>query len=238
METYPRPMEELEYTIGYDFRNRSHLERALTHSTYSNESGAPNHHLMCNERLEFLGDSVLSIITSEFLFEHFKDCPEGDLTRMRADVVCERALAKYAEKIHLGDYLLLGRGEDRNGGRNNRSIIADAFEALLAAMYLDAGKVQVSEFLLPFIRDEIDELKPGGFFGDFKTRLQQFVQQNEGDFLEYKTVGESGPDHRKVFEVNAMLNGNVIGRGKGNSKRAAEQKAAQDALILFGMEKE
>lgn len=238
MQTYPRPMEELEYTIGYDFHNRSYLERALTHSTYSNESGAPNHHLMCNERLEFLGDSVLSIITSEFLFEHFKDCPEGDLTRMRADVVCERALAKYAEKIELGKYLLMGRGEDRNGGRTNRSIIADAFEALLAAMYLDAGKLQVTEFLLPFIREEINVLKPGGFFGDYKTRLQQFVQQNEGDFLEYKTVKESGPDHKKVFEVNAMLNGNIIGRGKGGSKRAAEQKAAQDALILFGIEKE
>ncbi len=238
MESYPCPMEGLENTIGYQFQNKAYLERALTHSTYSNESGAANHHLMCNERLEFLGDSVLSIITSEFLFERFKDHPEGDLTRMRADVVCERALAKYAEKISLGDYLLLGKGEDRNGGRANRSIIADAFEAVLAAIYLDAGKAEVEKFLLPFIRDEIEVLKPGGFFGDFKTRLQQFVQQNEGDFLEYRTVGESGPDHRKVFEVNAMLNGNVIGRGSGSSKRAAEQMAAQDALILFGIEKE
>ena len=238
MESYPCPMTTLEDAIGYQFQNKAYLERAPTHSTYSNESGAANHHLMCNERLEFLGDSVLSIITSEFLFEHFKDCPEGDLTRMRADVVCERALAKYAEKIALGDYLLLGKGEDRNGGRTNRSIVADAFEALLAAMYLDAGKAEVAKFLLPFIREEIETLKPGGFFGDFKTRLQQFVQQNEGDFLEYRTVGESGPDHRKVFEVNAMLNGNVIGRGSGSSKRAAEQMAAQDALILFGIEKE
>ena len=238
MESYPRPMAELENTIGYQFQNKAYLERALTHSTYSNESGAANHHLMCNERLEFLGDSVLSIITSEFLFERFKDHPEGDLTRMRADVVCERALAKYAEKISLGDYLLLGKGEDRNGGRSNRSIIADAFEALLAAIYLDSGKAEVARFLLPFIREEIEMLKPGGFFGDFKTRLQQFVQQNEGDFLEYRTVGESGPDHKKVFEVNAMLNGNVIGRGVGSSKRAAEQKAAQDALVLFGIEKE
>ncbi len=238
MEQYPRPMEELERTLGYQFRDRSYLERALTHSTYSNESGAPNHHLMCNERLEFLGDSVLSIITSEYLFAHFKDCPEGDLTRMRADVVCERALAKYADGIALGEYLLLGKGEDRNGGRKNRSIVADAFEALLAALYLDAGKAEVTRFLLPFIQNEIDTLKPGGFFGDYKTRLQQFVQQNEGDFLEYKTVGESGPDHKKQFEVNAMLNGNVIGRGKGNSKRAAEQMAAKDALVLFGIEKE
>ena len=238
MEQFPRPMEELEQAIGHTFEKRAYLLRALTHSTYSNETGAPNHHLMCNERLEFLGDSVLSIITSEYLFEQFKDCPEGDLTRMRADVVCERALAKYAEKINLGAYLLLGKGEDRNGGRQNRSITADAFEAVLAALYLDTDKATVSAFLLPFIREEIETLKPGGFYGDFKTRLQQFVQQNEGDFLEYKTVGEKGPDHKKEFEVNAMLNGNVIGRGIGNSKRAAEQMAARDALILFGIEKE
>lgn len=238
MEAYPRPMEQLEHTIGYQFSHHEYLTLALTHSTYSNESGASHHHLMCNERLEFLGDSVLSMITSEFLFEHFQDSPEGDLSRMRADMVCERALAKYAAAIGLGDYLLLGRGEDRNGGRTNPSIVADAFEALLAAMYLDAGKEQVAHFLLPFIKDEAGTLKPGGFFGDYKTRLQQFIQQNEGDFLEYRTVGESGPDHKKVFEVHALLNGNVIGRGDGNSKRAAEQKAALDALVLFGMEKE
>ena len=238
MANYPLPIEQLESTVGYTFTNRDVLQRALTHSSYSNEMGVANHHLLCNERLEFLGDSVLSIVTSEFLFEHFKDCPEGDLTRMRADVVCERALAKYADKIELGNYLLLGRGEDRNNGRSCKSIIADAFEALLAALYLDAGKAKVTEFLLPFIREEIETLKPGGFTGDFKTRLQQFVQQNEGDFLEYVTVGESGPDHRKVFEVNAKLNDNIIGRGTGHSKREAEQRAARAALVLFGIEKE
>lgn len=238
MANYPLPVEQLESTIGHTFKKRDVLQRALTHSSYSNEMGVANHHLLCNERLEFLGDSVLSIVTSEFLFEHFKDCPEGDLTRMRADVVCERALAKYAEKISLGSYLLLGRGEDRNNGRSCKSIIADAFEALLAAMYLDAGKARVAEFLLPFIKEEIETLKPSGFTGDYKTRLQQFVQQNEGDFLEYVTVGESGPDHRKVFEVNAKLNDNIIGRGTGHSKREAEQHAARAALVLFGIEKE
>ena len=154
---------------------------------------------------------------------------------MRADVVCERALAKYAEKISLGSYLRLGKGEDRNNGRECRSIVADAFEALLASMYLDAGRERVSEFLLPFIKSELETLKPGGFQGDSKTRLQQFVQQNEGDFLEYVTVGESGPDHRKTFAVEAKLNGNVIGRGEGRSKRIAEQAAAADALVLFGI---
>jgi ribonuclease-3 len=235
MANYPLPMEELERAIGYHYQNKELLERALTHSSYSNEMGVPNHHLLCNERLEFLGDSVLSVITSDYLFAHFKDCPEGDLTRMRADVVCERALAKYAEKISLGSYLRLGKGEDRNNGRECRSIVADAFEALLASMYLDAGRERVSEFLLPFIKEELETLKPGGFVGDAKTRLQQFVQQNEGDFLEYITVGESGPDHRKTFSVEARLNGNIIGRGEGRSKRTAEQAAAKDALMLFGM---
>ena len=238
MENYPLPMEQLERTVGHVYRNRELLERALTHSSYSNEMGVPEHHLLCNERLEFLGDSVLSVITSEYLFEHFKDCPEGDLTRMRADVVCERALAGYAESISLGSYLRLGKGEERNNGRQCRSIIADAFEALLASLYLDAGKERVAEFLLPFITEEIKKLKPGGFHGDCKTKLQQFVQQNEGDFLEYVTVGESGPDHRKVFSVEARLNGNVIGRGEGRSKRTAEQAAAQAALALFGMGEE
>ena len=238
MASYPLPIEQLESTIGHTYENRALLERALTHSSYSNEMGVPDHHLRCNERLEFLGDSVLSIITSEYLFEHFKDCPEGDLTRMRADVVCERALASYAEKIELGNYLRLGKGEDRNNGRHCRSIIADAFEALLASLYLDAGKARVTEFLLPFVIAELETLKPGGFHGDCKTKLQQFVQQNEGDFLEYVTVGESGPDHRKTFAVEARLNGNVIGRGEGRSKRMAEQAAAGAALELFGMTEE
>lgn len=235
MANYPLPMEELESAIGYHYQNKELLERALTHSSYSNEMGVSNHHLLCNERLEFLGDSVLSIVTSDYLFAHFKDCPEGDLTRMRADVVCERALAKYADKISLGSYLRLGKGEDRNNGRECRSIVADAFEALLASMYLDAGRERVAEFLLPFIQSELETLKTGGFQGDSKTRLQQFVQQNEGDFLEYITVGESGPDHRKTFSVEAKLNGNVIGRGEGRSKRIAEQAAAADALRLFGI---
>ena len=235
MANYPLPMEELESAIGYHYQNKELLERALTHSSYSNEMGVSNHHLLCNERLEFLGDSVLSIVTSDYLFAHFKDCPEGDLTRMRADVVCERALAKYADKISLGSYLRLGKGEDRNNGRECRSIVADAFEALLASMYLDAGRERVTEFLLPFIQSELETLKTGGFQGDSKTRLQQFVQQNEGDFLEYITVGESGPDHRKTFSVEAKLNGNVIGRGEGRSKRNAEQAAAADALRLFGI---
>lgn len=230
----------LENRIGYRFNERELLERALTHSSYSNESGHKNHHMLCNERLEFLGDSVLSIITSNYLYRVFSDCPEGELTRMRAEVVCERALSGYSETIGLGEYLLLGIGEEKNNGRQRKSILADAFEALLAAIYLDAGEhgLEVVEgFLLPFIKAEIEKVRQkGSFNGDPKTLLQQFVQQAEGDFLEYAVVGESGPDHMKLFSVEARLNSNVIGRGEGRSKREAEQNAAREALKLFSVD--
>ena len=228
----------LESRIGYEFKNKELILRALTHSSHSNESGLKNHHIYCNERLEFLGDSVLSIITSSYLYGKFADCPEGELTRMRAEVVCERALSGYAIEIGLGQYLLLGIGEEKNNGRERRSILADAFEALLAAIYLDAGEdgmEKVKEFLLPFIVREIEKISASkGFSGDPKSLLQQFVQQAEGDFLEYVVVGQSGPDHMKLFKVEARLNSNVIGRGQGRSKREAEQNAAREALALFG----
>ena len=232
--------ELLENKIGYRFKSEELITRALTHSSYSNELGMRNHHMYCNERLEFLGDSVLSIITSNYLYKNFTDCPEGELTRMRAEVVCERALSGYADSIELGRYLLLGVGEEKNNGRQRRSILADAFEALLAAMYLDAGEsgmAEVERFLLPFIVSEIESVRRrGSFNGDPKTLLQQFVQQAEGDFLEYAVVGESGPDHMKTFRVEARLNSNVIGRGEGRSKREAEQNAAREALKLFSVE--
>ena len=230
----------LEEKIGYQFKQRELIERALIHSSYSNETGARNHHLLCNERLEFLGDSVLSIITSNYLYKSFTDCPEGELTRMRAEVVCERALSGYAFEIGLGNHLLLGIGEEKNNGRQRKSILADAFEALLAAIYLDAGDdgmETVQKFLMPFIIKEIESVRQkGSFNGDPKTLLQQFVQQAEGDFLEYAVVGESGPDHMKTFRVEARLNSNVIGRGEGRSKREAEQNAAREALALFSVE--
>ena len=230
----------LENRIGYRFKERGLLERALTHSSYSNESGLKNHHMLCNERLEFLGDSVLSIITSNYLYRVFSDCPEGELTRMRAEVVCERALSGYSESIGLGEYLLLGIGEEKNNGRQRKSILADAFEALLAAIYLDAGEDGlrvVEEFLLPFIKSEIEKVRQkGSFNGDPKTLLQQFVQQAEGDFLEYVVVGESGPDHQKTFTAAVYLDSNCIGEGSGHSKKQAEQEAAKNALKLFGIE--
>ena len=235
-----RDIKLLEERIGYRFKNKELMERALTHSSYSNESGLKNHHMLCNERLEFLGDSVLSIITSNYLYKNFSDCPEGELTRMRAEVVCERALSGYSEAIGLGEFLLLGIGEEKNNGRHRRSIVADAFEALLAAIYLDAGDdgMETAQgFALPFITKEIENVRRrGSFNGDPKTLLQQFVQQAEGDFLEYVVVGESGPDHMKLFKVEARLNSNVIGRGEGRSKREAELNAAREALELFSVD--
>lgn len=233
-------ISEFEKRAGYVFKNKKLIETALTHSSYSNELRIRQTKLCeCNERLEFLGDSVLSLVVSEYLYSKYADeHTEGDLTRMRADVVCERALARYAVKIGLGQFLLLGHGEEKNRGRERRSIIADAFEATLAAMYIDAGeagKTAVSRFVLPFIKEELKNIVGSDIAQDYKTHLQQFVQQSEGERLEYETVGESGPDHKKTFEVVAKLNSNTIGRGTGGTKREAEQNAAKQALELFGV---
>ena len=230
-------IETLENRIGYTFEDRAFLKEALTHSSYANELKAKKQTAVCNERLEFLGDSVLSIIVSEYLYSNYKDMPEGDLTKMRAALVQSVTLAGYARSIGLGEHLYLGHGEEKNDGRNRQSTLENAFEALLAAIYLDAGergKETVKQFLLPLVKNEIKALDSRGNHTDFKTELQQLIQQAEGDFLEYVTVGESGPDHDKVFEVEARLNSNVIGKGKGKTKREAEQNAAKQALGLFG----
>ena len=233
----PRKTEELEAKIGYTFRDKELVTEALTHSSYANELKARKKYVSCNERLEFLGDSVLSIIVSEYLFDRYSNRAEGDLTKLRAALVQSGALASYARQIELGDYLYLGNGEEKNNGRTRQSNLEDAFEALLAAIYLDAeddGKAHVRKFLLPFIEAEIVKISGSGLHRDYKTDLQQLIQQAEGDFLEYETVGESGPDHQKTFLVEARLNSNVIGRGSGRTKREAEQNAAKQALELFG----
>ena len=233
---------ELQERVGYRFENVSYLERAVTHSSYSNETGARNHHLLCNERLEFLGDSVLSLVVSNYLYTHFSEYPEGTLTRIRSSVVCEAALASLAEKIGLGEFLLLGKGEAQNGGAAKPAILADAFEALLAAIYLDAGAVDglqaVATFLLPLVKSAIDALpEMGDVRIDSKSRLQEFIQQDreQKEVLEYRLTGESGPDHNKTFVVDLYLGANCIGSGTGHSKKAAEQAAAKAALSLFGL---
>ena len=235
-------LNELQERIGYRFGDVSYLERAITHSSYSNETGARNHHLLCNERLEFLGDSVLSLVVSNYLYTHFSEYPEGTLTRIRSAVVCEAALASFAEKIGLGEFLLLGRGEAQNGGAQKPAILADAFEALLAAIYLDAGAEDgmqsVAKFLLPLVKSAMDVLpEMGDVRIDSKSRLQEFIQQDreQKEVLEYRLVGESGPDHNKTFTVDLYLGANCIGSGKGHSKKAAEQAAAKAALSLFGL---
>lgn len=234
-QTFRREREALEQAVGYTFRDRTLLETALTHSSYSNECKGRGAIVECNERLEFLGDSVLSVIASEFLFSTFPDCPEGELTRMRAEIVCEKALAVFAGKIGLGVYLNLGHGEEQNGGREKASLLSDAFEALLAAIFLDSGgnKDAVAPFLLPLLQAELARLEISGAAKDYKTLLQQFVQQVGGEVLEYSVAKESGPDHDKRFTVEARLNSNVIGTGTGRSKREAEQMAAKQALELF-----
>ena len=235
-------LDVLQERIGYRFGDVRYLERAITHSSYSNETGARNHHLLCNERLEFLGDSVLSLVVSNYLYTHFSEYPEGALTRIRSAVVCEAALASFAKKIGLGEFLLLGRGEAQNGGAEKPAILADAFEALLAAIYLDAGAEDgmqsVAKFLLPLVKSAMDALpEVGDVRIDSKSRLQEFIQQDreQKEVLEYRLTGESGPDHNKTFTVDLYLGANCIGSGKGHSKKAAEQAAAKAALSLFGL---
>ena len=230
--------DRLERAIGYKFSNVEILKEALTHSSYAHELKTKKVEVRCNERLEFLGDTVLSIITSEYLFKKYSELPEGDLTHIRAALVQSQSLASYAKSIELGDYLYLGHGEEKNNGRERQSTLENAFEALVAAIYLDAGEDKgfeaVRSFVLPIIKRFLADNSEKAKRIDAKTELQQLIQQAEGDFLEYIVVGESGPDHKKEFEVVARLNSNVIGRGKGRSKREAEQNAAKEALILFG----
>lgn len=213
--------------FGYTFKNEELLKTALSHSSYANE-----HKTESNERLEFLGDSVLSIIVSEYLFSRFPDIDEGELTKMRASLVCEKSLAGFAEKIGLPDMLLLGRGEMAMGGNKRPSIVSDAFEAVLAAIYLDGGMKAAKSFVLRFIQKH----HVTGAFKDYKTALQEVIQKNPEEQLSYQLINESGPEHDKQFTVEVHLNSNVIGTGVGHSKKNAEQMAAREALLLMGVE--
>ncbi len=230
----PADTAGLEKTIGYVFKNRTLLHTALTHSSYSNEKRAHGDSESCNERLEFLGDSVLSLIVSDYIFSAYPDMPEGELSKVRAGTICEKALAEFARNIKLGDYLFLGRGEELTNGRERPSILADAFEALLASVYLDGSIDDVKHFLLPFVKEEISKILASGHTADYKSILQQIVQQEKGELLEYIPVREAGPAHKRIFTVEARLNNNVIGVGTAGSKREAEQIAAREALSLFG----
>lgn len=224
----------LEKRIEYIFKDRNIIETALTHSSYTNEMKSRGKQCPCNERLEFLGDSVLQIISSEMLYKKFPNMMEGDLSRIRSQIVCEKALSEYSNKISLGKYLMLGKGEEKNRGRSRASILADAFEALIAAIYLDSDIMTVKKFLIPFLEKETEGLELSKMGEDDKSRLQEIIQQEKNEKFEYILVEENGPAHAKEFIVEARLNSNVIGRGKGSTKRQAEQNAAAEALKLFG----
>ena len=224
-----KDLASLMEALGYTFQDVSLLENALTHSSYANES---DRRLASNERLEFLGDSVLGFITANELFQK-ETGPEGELTKLRAAVVCEKALHSYSLQLHVGDYLRLGKGELHTGGNERPSILADAFEAIVAAVSLDGGLEPAKKLVLRFVVPEVGNQRRR-HFKDYKTTLQEIIQQNPGEMLEYVLTGESGPDHNKQFTVQVYLNSNIIGTGRGRSKKDAEQQAAKEALALMG----
>ena len=226
-------MRELEKKLNYTFRNTALLAEALSHSSYANEHRAEK--LNSNERLEFLGDSVLGFVTAEFLFAKHPDMPEGDLTRIRAALVCEQSLYEVAQQLQLGQHLRLGRGEEAGGGRNRTSILADAMEAVFAAVYLDGGIVEASALIHRVLLDVEKETVVEERRKDFKTVLQELVQRQADQVLTYRMVGEEGPDHAKIFSAEVLLNGKALGVGSGRSKKEAEQAAAKSALqVLTG----
>lgn len=221
-------LEAAMCAIGYQFKDNELLETALTHSSFANERGRDTKY---NERLEFLGDAVLSVIVSDYLFHRFH-LPEGELTKLRASLVCEKTLALFANRMGLGQFLHLGKGEEMNGGRERASVCSDAFEAVIAAIYLDGGVKAAREFVLPFVTATLK--KDAAPFHDYKTILQEIIQKNPEERLRYVPLEERGPDHDKQFVVQVHLNSNVIGTGEGKSKKAAEQQAAKKALELMG----
>lgn len=230
MNELEKNIGEFEDKINYVFKDKTLITVALSHSSYANEKKKTRH---SNERLEFLGDSVLSIVVSRYLFEHFKHLPEGELTKIRASLVCEKALHEFALQIDLGKHILLGKGEENTGGRKRASILADAFEAVIAAIYLDGGLEAAAKHILRFIPKDVD-MKRSVAFSDHKTILQEIIQKNPEERIEYKLAGQFGPDHDKAFKVQVYLNSNVIGTGIGKSKKEAEQMAAKEALLLMG----
>ena len=226
-----RNLQELERTICYQFKEHGLFVQALTHSSYANEHRW--NHSRCNERLEFLGDAVLEIVTSDFLYHKYEDLPEGDLTKIRASIVCEPTLAYCAGDISLGEYLLLGKGEEATGGRSRNSVVSDAMEALIGAIYLDGGFANAKEFIHRFILNDIEHKQ---LFYDSKTILQEMVQSRSSEGLSYEILREEGPDHNKSFEVCARIGGAEIGRGTGRTKKAAEQVAAYNGILKLKAE--
>ena len=224
-------LKKFQDIIGYQFKNEQLLKQALTHSSYANEKHLKK--LSDNERLEFLGDAVLEVISSEFLYQNYPNLTEGQLTKLRASIVCEPTLAMCTEEICLGEYLLLGKGEDLTGGRTRKSVLSDAMEAVIGAIYLDGGFANAKEFVLKYIMTDIEHKH---LFYDSKTILQEVVQ-GEHEQLTYVLLGETGPDHDKTFEVGVLIGKKEISTGKGHTKKAAEQDAAYQALLVLEEQK-
>lgn len=221
-----RDLRELEKKICYHFQDRRFLRQAMTHSSFANEHNIDK--LQCNERLEFLGDAVLEVVSSDFLYHNYPDKPEGELTKIRASVVCEPTLAFCASEIELGSYLMLGKGEESTGGRNRNSVVSDAMEALIGAIYLDGGFANAKEFVYRFVLNDLEHKQ---LFFDSKTILQEVVQGNCSDLLHYELIREEGPDHNKRFVVEARIGARAYGQGEGRTKKAAEQDAAYHTLL-------
>ena len=218
-------MKDEESYIGHIFKDKELLKTALTHSSYANEKHTRN-----NERLEFLGDSVLSIIISDYIFHKMKNVNEGDLSKFRATLVCEASLAEVAKKISLSELVFLGRGEEKTGGRHRPSVISDAFEAVLGAIYLDSGLETAREWVLGLMTDRIELVLSGGLYSDYKTTLQELVQRDGRSAVTYKTISEDGSEHNRRFTVQVEINGKPRGTASGRSKKEAEQKAAEQLL--------
>ena len=221
-----RDIRLLEEKIGYQFEDKHKLVHAMTHSSYVNERRLKKND--CNERLEFLGDAVLEVVSSEWLYFEFPNLPEGELTKKRASMVCEKALAYCAREIELGEYLLLGKGEDATGGRKRESVTSDALEALIGAIYLDGGFANAKEFIHKYVLNDLEDKR---LFYDSKTILQEIVQVSPERTIVYQLINEEGPDHNKSFYVDVVIGGEVYGTGKGHTKKAAEQEAAYQAIL-------
>lgn len=221
-------MKEFEHKIGYTFKDKSLLETALTHSSYANENNIEN-----NERFEFLGDSVLGLVVSRKLFADFPDVDEGVLSKLRASIVCEEGLCELAEKIDLADYIRLGKGEGKTGGRSRPSIISDAFEALICAVFLDSDFETVRKWLLSILPERFSDESVSENFGDYKSKLQELLQKNGDVNITYSIIDESGPDHNKSFTCAVSVNGRILAKGVGRGKKIAEQEAAKRAIELL-----
>ena len=225
-------LNELQKNIGYEFHQEALLRQALTHSSYAHEKNLKE--LMDNERLEFLGDAVLEVVSSEFLFKNHPEMNEGQMTKLRASLVCEQSLATCARQLNLGNFLLLGNGEDLTGGRERDSILSDAWEALIGAMYLDGGFTSAKEFILKYVLTDIEHKK---LFYDSKTMLQELIQNKYKQSLHYVVLSEDGPDHNKIFTVQAYMDDTPLLTGKGRTKKSAEQNAAYQSLLKFAQDK-